>query len=450
MSVLVPTGMLGAGFPADTISRGITLGVDVIAVDGGSTDSGPYYLGASKPKTTRAAVLRDLREILTGAARADIAVIVGSCGTSGTDNGVEWLYDITRQVIEEEELTGRRVARIYSEQGKDLIKQRLHDGQIHPLAPAAEITEETVDGCAHIVGLMGHEPIAEALDGGANIVLAGRATDCAVIAAVPLMRGKPFGPTWHASKIAECGSLCTTGNGIGGVVVHIGEEGFVVEPVDTDLMCTPQTVAAHMLYENTDPHRLREPAGTLDTSRAEYSALDDRRVFVQGSQFEFQSPTVKLEGSGVVGAQTLSIVGLRDPDLLARIDEWIDSLEKYLHSRIPEVLGLAEEEYDIQMRPYGWNAVLGKSDPSGDPPREVGLVFCATAQDQETATAVAKLANPRLLHHPLPGADSLPSWSFMSSPAELERGALYSFMLNHVVEVSSPTELFPIKYTEEL
>jgi hypothetical protein len=42
--VLVPVGMLGGGFPAHTVQRGIALGADVIAVDGGSTDSGPHYL----------------------------------------------------------------------------------------------------------------------------------------------------------------------------------------------------------------------------------------------------------------------------------------------------------------------------------------------------------------------------------------------------------------------
>ena len=46
--VLVPVGMLGGGFPAHTVRRGITLGADVIAVDAGSTDSGPYYLGAGR------------------------------------------------------------------------------------------------------------------------------------------------------------------------------------------------------------------------------------------------------------------------------------------------------------------------------------------------------------------------------------------------------------------
>jgi len=42
ISVIFPTGMLGGGFPAETIERGIELGADAIAVDGGSTDSGPY------------------------------------------------------------------------------------------------------------------------------------------------------------------------------------------------------------------------------------------------------------------------------------------------------------------------------------------------------------------------------------------------------------------------
>ena len=38
VGILVPTGMLGGGFSAETIARGISLGADIIAVDGGSTD----------------------------------------------------------------------------------------------------------------------------------------------------------------------------------------------------------------------------------------------------------------------------------------------------------------------------------------------------------------------------------------------------------------------------
>ena len=449
--VLVPTGMLGAGFADDTVARGIAMGADVIAVDGGSTDSGPYYLGASQPKTARPAVLHDMRRIVTAAAEADIPVIVGSCGTSGTDAGVEWVYAITRQIIEEEGLAKRRIARIYSEIDKALIHTRIGEHRVHSLAPASPLEGTTVDVCEHIVGLMGHEPITEALGNGADIVLAGRATDCAVIAAVPLMRGKAFGPAWHAAKTVECGSLCTTGGGSGGVLVHIADEGFVVEPIDPNSACTPRSVAAHMLYENANPFRLHEPAGTLDTSTATYTALDERRVLVTGSTFEIADRhTVKLEGSAIAGAQTVSIVGLRDPAVLARIDEWTNSLRAFIDDRVPALFDLSADDYTFELRAYGYDAVLGDIEPSQQPPREVGIVCCVTAQDQQTATAIAKFANPYLLHYPLPGTSGIPSWSFMSSPAEMERGYLYDFVLNHVVEVDSPAETFPIKYTEEL
>jgi hypothetical protein len=56
--------MLGAGFDPATVERGLTLNPDVIAVDGGSTDSGPHYLGTGQPKTTAAAVAKDLKILL--------------------------------------------------------------------------------------------------------------------------------------------------------------------------------------------------------------------------------------------------------------------------------------------------------------------------------------------------------------------------------------------------
>ncbi|MFE2941864.1 acyclic terpene utilization AtuA family protein [Streptomyces sp. NPDC059255] len=447
--VLVPNGMLGIGFPEGTVKIALESGVDAIAIDGGSTDSGPYYLGASKPKTARGAVLRDLRKILGPAAEAGVPVIIGSCGTSGTDDGVDWVAGIVEEIVAEDRIPGRRLARIYSEQDKAFLKQRLAEGAVHPLEPAGPLTDDEIDSCEHIVALMGHEPMAEALAGGANIVLAGRATDCAAIAVVPVMRGADLGPAWHAAKIAECGALCTTGSGQGGVIVSIDADGFEVEPVMPDASCTPYTVSAHLLYENTDPFRLREPAGTLNTTDARYIALDDRRVRVEGSRFELvEQHTAKLEGSAVQGAQTMSIVGLRDDEVLGRIDEWVDSLNAFLHEHIPDALGLTADEYDIQLRPYGWNAVLGELDPSTAAPREVGVVMIATAKDQAAATAVAKFSNPHLLHHPLPGASGVPSWSFLTSPAETERGTLYGFVLQHVVDALTPTELFRLETTE--
>src|SRR5260370_20033525 len=95
VGVLVPSGMLGAGLDPATVERGLTLGPDVIAVDGGSTDSGPYYLGTGQAKTSAAAVARDLRILLVAAAERHIPLIVGSCGTSGANAGVDWVAEIT-------------------------------------------------------------------------------------------------------------------------------------------------------------------------------------------------------------------------------------------------------------------------------------------------------------------------------------------------------------------
>jgi hypothetical protein len=434
--------MLGGGFPAETIERGLSLGADVISVDGGSTDSGPHYLGTATAKTAEEAVARDLRTLLVRARQADVPLVVGSCGTSGTDAGVDWMAGIVRRVAEEESLQVQ-IARIYADQTAADLAVRLDAGRFVSLEPVRPIDHNVLRRCVHIVGVMGHEPIADAIRAGANVVLAGRATDTAVLAAVPLMHGCAPGPSWHAAKTAECGGMCTTNPRAGGVLISIDDAGFTVEPLSLEAACTPMTVAAHMLYENANPYRMREPGGTIDATNAVYTALDDRRVRVEGSRFEpADQYTIKLEGAAVAGYQSISFVGIRDPEILDNISEWSKTLEAFLVEGIETVLGLGPDEYGLELRYYGWNAVLGALDTDERTPREVGAVLMVTAPSQEMATTIAKYANPYLLHLPLPGMTHLPSFAFMTSPAEIERGAVYEFVLNHSVAVDRPHELF--------
>ena len=88
-------------------------------------------------------------------------------------------------------------------------------------------------------------------------------TDTSMVAAVALMRGMPAGPAWHAAKIAECGGLCTINPTNPGVMMSIDRHGFTMEPLSPQNRCTPETVSAHMLYENSDPFRLVEPASSV-------------------------------------------------------------------------------------------------------------------------------------------------------------------------------------------
>ena len=52
--VLVPAGALGLGWDEEALEAGLKRKPDLIAIDGGSTDSGPAYLGRGVSKYSRA------------------------------------------------------------------------------------------------------------------------------------------------------------------------------------------------------------------------------------------------------------------------------------------------------------------------------------------------------------------------------------------------------------
>ncbi len=438
VQVLVPTGALGAGVKAPDVEAGLAAGVHAIACDAGSTDSGPAYLATGRCKYSRAAVKADLTILMRAQARAGVPLLIGSCGTSGCDEALEWTRDIALEIAEEHGLQPR-IALLYSEQQPEAMRAAAMVGRIAPLAPMTGTDADVFGHCKHIVALMGPEPYIAALEAGADIVLGGRTTDTAVIAAVPLMRGMHVGAAWHAGKIAECGGLCTSSPREGGVIVHVGLGSFEVEPLRASNSCTPYSVSAHMLYENSDPFHLVEPGGVLDVSEARYEALDDRRVRVTGSRFVPAPYTMKLEGARATAFQSIMLVGIQDPKVLRALPRFLEQMHRILCDRVRETMGEAAGDFDISLRPYGWNAVSGL--PDDRVPQEIGLLFVATAATQDVATQIARTCNPLFFHMPLDRQSELPSYAFPFSPAEVERGPVFEFLLNHVVAVEDPLAL---------
>jgi hypothetical protein len=441
INVIVPVGAMGGGIRAEHVQRGLDLGAHAIACDAGSTDSGPAYLATGKSKYSRDSVKADLAILMRAQAAAGIPLLIGSCGTSGCDMALDWMVDIAREIAREEGLRPR-IAALYCEQDAALLSSYAERGLVTPLAPSTTIDAGVFDRCDHIVALMGPEPYIAAVRAGADIVLGGRTTDTAVIAAVPLMLGAGAGPAWHAGKTAECGGQCTTRSRDGGVLIRVGADAFIVEPLSPTNSCTPQTVSAHMLYENSDPFRLIEPGGVLDVTASAYVPLDPRTVRVTGSVFETTPYTLKLEGAGGGPFQTIMLVGIQDPGVLAELDRFLAQMQAHLTSRVTTAMGARAGVFDISLRPYGWNAVSGVLVGAPDPaPREVGLLFVATAETQEIATQIAKTCNPAFFHMPLNPEQELPSYAFPFSPSEIERGQVYEFRLNHVVHVADSLEL---------
>jgi len=442
--VLVPSGVLGLGFDNNALKAGITARPDIIAIDGGSTDSGPFYLGTSSSKYSRSACKSEWRLLLQARAELNVPLVITSCGTCGTDAMVDWMLDITRELADELQLK-IKVATLYSEQSIEFVRQQFQQDKVTPLQPVISIDEQAIGAIDHIVALAGAEQINEALKTGADVVLAGRATDTAGISALPLSGGEHAGAAWHAAKIAECGALCSTNPTSGVIAIDVDDTGFTVWPLASDARCTPHSVSAHMLYENSDPFTLYEPGGALQVADSNYQSIDDKTVRVTGSQWEVSDRyTVKLEGARAVGYQSTLMAILRDAHYVENARPWVARLTTFLHSEIKTRMQLHTDEYDIEFRLIGVDATLGELETKPSTPAEIGVLVLVTAPTEELADELAKLINPFLLHYPLTDNEELPTFAFPYSPAQTNRGAQFEFCLNHVMELDDPMQAFKL------
>jgi len=440
--ILIPSGALGLGYDRDALMRGIALKPDLIAIDGGSTDSGPHYLGTGTSKYSRSSIKSEWRELMQARAMANVPLVIGTAGTCGADDAVDWLLDITRELATETDMDVT-VAILKSGQPADRVMNALDRGRITPLEPVIDIDHSVLQSCTNIVALAGAEQIQAALNTGADIVIAGRATDTATIAALPLARGCHAGGAWHGAKIGECGALATTNPSSGTIMITFDVDGFTVEPMGQTARATPYTVSAHMLYENSNPLQLYEPGGHLDVTGATYTALDDRCVRVTGSTWvPSDTYTVKLEGARFGGYQCVSLALIREARYVQNIETWTKAVEENCRQKAQERI---EGDFTLELRIIGLNATLGAQDVNAQIGSEVGVLGIITAPSEMVAKEVAKMLNPYLLHMPLTEDEEMPTFAFPFSPNEMNRGEIYEFCLNHVMELDDPMQAFSLK-----
>ncbi|MEM8632770.1 MAG: acyclic terpene utilization AtuA family protein [Pseudomonadota bacterium] len=446
--VLIPSGALGLNYDAVALDRALEMKPDLIAIDGGSTDSGPAYLGQGMSKYARSSTKTEWAGLMAARRKADVPLVIGTAGTCGTDSAVDWLLDITREIAEE---TGDhpKVAVLRSSQDSAAMAEAFRAGRIKPLPAAPEVDADLVASCTNIVALAGAEQIQAALATGAEIVIAGRTTDTATIAAVPLAKGCHAGGAWHGAKIGECGALCATNPQSGVIVVEFDEEGFTVTPTADGAHATPHTVSAHMLYENSDPFILHEPGGYLDVTGSGYRALDERRVRVTGSAWvPSETYTVKLEGARLAGYRTVVMAMLRDRRYVENAGAWAEDIEAKCRAKIEARMDLNPDDYDLELRLMGIDATLGELEARVAAPLEVGVMGIVTAPTPEQSSEAAKMLNPYLLHHPLTQEEEQPTFAFPLSPAELTGGPVHAFCLYHVLELSDPMEAFRLEVVQ--
>lgn len=434
---------IGSSFADESAWAADSLDLAFVGADAGTIDVGPYQLGGLGAMYSEQQCRRDLERALGIAARQRIPLVVGSCGGDGSNRGVDWLASILREIPVPSHRP-LKVTKIYSEPDRSLLKSRLDDDRIRALGGWRQpYTHETIDRSTRIVSVLGAEPFCHALEDGAQVVLAGRATDAAIYAAPALRAGYPDGLSWHAARVAECGTRVAEPPGSD--ILHIRVEGdaFYVVPL-SEQRCTTRSVASQLLYEKPDQYRFVEPSGTLDTSAVRYEQVDERSVRLSGAVFEpADTYTVKLEGVELAGYQSIAMASFTDPVLLAELDDWLGTFQAETHRRLSNLIGAEARNATMSVRAYGGGlgTTLFPSRGHQVPPTEVFILIDAVGWSQKLANNVVDIAWHALMHNPVKGWSG--RWTTGAcpyNPPVIDRGPVYRFNCNHVMELDRPDE----------
>ena len=449
MRVLAPTGNLGHSTIQEASYRsGLERSPHFVGADAGSADIGPSFLGADKAHHPVEWDTRDLELLLTTTRERGIPLIIGSAGGTGTRRGVDLFVSLIGEIAAAHRLPPFRLAAIYADVDLDSLRRRLQRGEVlASLSEQPPLTLEEIDQTDHVVAMMGVEPMVKALESGAEVVVAGRACDDAIFAALPILRGYPKALSLHMGKLLECASLVAEPEMVKETIMGAIHEDYVlVEPMHPEQRCTPRSVAAHSMYERVDPYSQALPGGVLDTRTARYESVNDRVCKISGSQF-IPDPAykVKLEGAGRVGYRAFSIVGVRDPNAIRNLDPLLDYVSRRVQQDYP--LLAAGGDHRLLFHVYGRDGVMGPLEPLREyRSHEVAIVTEVIAPNQKLALDIAKLVQYRFLFGRYPGQKHSGGGAGLIIDEALQpEHPAYRWTVDHLLKVEDPLELFPME-----
>jgi hypothetical protein len=377
--VVSACGALGYGYPKSSMDQALKGRIDAVISDAGSMDAGPYYLGTGTEYFEREAVKQDYRYMVEAGEKIDGPVILGSCGMAGGTRNLEWMVNVAKEVFAELNVRNAKVAVIDAQLDPTFVIRELKDGKLLPTGVGPQLCESALREST-IVGQMGIHPLMSALESGAKYILAGRSCDVALFASDMIRRGIDPGLAYHVGHVLECGALaCDPGSPSDCLVAEVYDDGTAVFVApDSNRRCTPYSIAAHSLYEESHPQLQFYPEGILAMEKTQFFARDARSSGIRDSVFVHSAKpwpwSIKLEGARHVGARKVSLVHLDPADL----------------AKVPA---------DVLV--YGRNGI--HKTPVQAPQRELGIIIETTSADAEAATKLASLLTHYLIHYGYPG-----------------------------------------------
>ena len=155
--------------------------------------------GDGKSKYSYSATKRDWSILMEMRAKAKVPLLIGTAGTCGTKSSVEWMLKITKEIAKENK-EKLKIVTLKTDLSNEFVLEKYKSGKIKPLEGAPKINEDIINKCTNIVALAGVEQIQKAINTNADIIIAGRSTDTAIIASLPIYHGLNIGSAWHGAS----------------------------------------------------------------------------------------------------------------------------------------------------------------------------------------------------------------------------------------------------------
>lgn len=294
---------------------------------------------------------------------------------------------------------------------KEFLDQGVEINNMDTGEPLSEILDKVQSANVYL----GAEPLVEALEKGAQIIVGGRLTDTGLTLA-PLMYefGWKFGD-WDkvatgtiAGHIIECGAQCSGGNcqfdwqnipdmaNVGFPIVEAYPSGeFVITKHEgTGGRINIPSIKEQLLYEMGDPHSYITPDVVADFTTINLKDDGENRVRVYGIKGNENTEFYKVSIAYSAGWKAVGTLVYSYPDAYKKAK----AADQILRARL-EKLGL---KYDVILTEFvGWSATHGHL--SGEPPKdipEIQLRFGVRGQSKEDVERFTKELAPLILTGP--------------------------------------------------
>ncbi len=415
--------------------------------DSGSNDIGPTPLGHNTSPSLKAWQKHDLELMLIAAREQDVPMIVGSAGDTGSNAKVDLFVDMIKEIAEEHNIPPFKLAYFHSEVDKEVIRKKMEKGvRIEGLDDREDLSFEELDGTTRIVAVAGVHPYMQALEMGADVIIGGRSSDIALFAAAALKEGYPENLSYYLGKVLECASFCAEPYGAKETVIGtITHQDVKVEAMAPWQRCTVASVAAHSMYERSNPYYEYFAGGMIDMSECHYEQYDEKTTRITNPKYiPIEGKVkIKLEGSAKLGEMFIGIAGVRDPYTIKNIDKVLELARDHVEERF------GKEGYELHYRVYGKDGVMGDLEPVKEiKSHELCIVVQGVAPSKEMAEEVAMIGTRQIFYARLPEVKGTAGTAAFVVDEVLPATPAYKWSLNHIVEVDDPMEFFHVKLVE--